>query len=180
MNQLEKELLLQAIRNNPEFASKFAQGRVLGSAARQTLTGIGNMADDANRIFGLDEIAAAGVKALPKSARKGAMGIIRSAPMRFAGKALPILGALGVATDLGDLVTGNESLGNKAMDATAMGIGGTIGAAVGLGNPLVAATGATLGKTASDGIQFLLGGGKSAEQRKLEEALQLLQQRGVI
>lgn len=180
MNQLEKELLLKAIRNNPEFMSGLAKGRILGNAAGQTLKGVANMADDANKILGADEIVAAGVKALPKGARKGAMGIVRSAPMRFAGRAIPILGALGVATDLGDLVTGSESLGNKAMDATAMGVGGTIGAVLGLGNPLVAATGATLGKTASDGIQFLLGGGKSAEQRKLEEALKLLQQRGLV
>jgi hypothetical protein len=44
----------------------------------------------------------------------------------------------------------------------------------------VAAGGASLGKAASDGLQFLLGGGKSAEQRKIEEAVKLLQQRGLV
>ena len=61
-----------------------------------------------------------------------------------------------------------------------MGIGGTIGGVLGMGNPLLAAGGASLGKAASDGLQFLLGGGKSAEERKLEEALKLLQQRGLV
>jgi len=70
--------------------------------------------------------------------------------------------------------------GNKVMDAAAMGFGGTIGGVLGMGNPLVAAGGASLGKAASDGLQFLLGGGKSAEDRKLEEALKLLQQRGLV
>jgi hypothetical protein len=100
--------------------------------------------------------------------------------MRFAGRAIPILGALGAVSDVGDLVTGEESLANKAMDVAGMGIGGTIGGIIGLGNPLVAASGASIGKAASDGLQYLLGGGKSAEQRKLEEALKLLQQRGLV
>ena len=58
-----------------------------------------------------------------------------------------------------------------------MGIGGTLGAA---GGPLGIAAGAGLGKMASDATQFIFGGGKSAEQRKLEEALKLLQQRGLV
>ena len=60
------------------------------------------------------------------------------------------------------------------MDTAAMGIGGTICGAVGLGNPFGIAAGASLGKAASDATQFLLGGGKSAEQRKMEEALAAL------
>ena len=50
--------------------------------------------------------------------------------------------------------------------------GGTAGAM--LGGPLGASIGASLGKTVSDGTQFLLGGGKSAEQRRMEEALAAL------
>lgn len=73
-------------------------------------------------------------------------------------------GVLGVA----DLVVGNESLGNKAMDATAMTIGGILGAA---GGPLGIAAGAGVGKALSDGTQFLFGGGKSPEERRMEEAL---------
>jgi hypothetical protein len=70
-----------------------------------------------------------------------------------------------------DVLAGNDSLGNKAMDTAAMGIGGFLGAA---GGPLGIAAGAGLGKAASDATQFVLGGGKSAEQRKMEEALAAL------
>ena len=92
-------------------------------------------------------------------------------------RAVPGLSTALVALDVADVVAGPDSLGNKGMDAAAMGIGGTLGA---VGGPLGIAAGAGLGKMASDATQFLLGGGKSAEQRKLEEAVKLLQQRGLI
>jgi len=180
MTPLERDLLLKAIQNNPELLSSYAKGKALGGFTKQTLSGIGNMADDANRVMGGDQLVAAGVKALPKGLRAGAMGVVRSAPMRFAGRALPVLGAVQAVGDVGDIVLGDDSLGNKVMDTAAMGIGGTIGGVLGMGNPLLAAGGASLGKAASDGLQFLLGGGKSAEERKLEEALKLLQQRGLV
>ena len=113
-------------------------------------------------------------------------GIVRVGPVaRFAGgktaknilRAVPGLSTALVALDVADVVAGPDSLGNKGMDAVAMGIGGTLGA---VGGPLGIAAGAGLGKMASDATQFLLGGGKSAEQRKLEEALKLLQQRGLV
>ena len=115
-------------------------------------------------------------------------GGVGSKVARFAGgktaknilRAVPGLSTALVALDAADVVAGPDSLGNKAMDASAMGIGGTIGGIVGLGNPLAIATGAGLGKMASDATQFVFGGGKSAEQRKLEEAVKLLQQRGLI
>lgn len=115
-------------------------------------------------------------------------GGVGSKVARFAGgktaknilRAVPGLSTALVALDAADVVAGPDSLGNKAMDASAMGIGGTIGGIVGLGNPLAIATGAGLGKMASDATQFVFGGGKSAEQRKLEEALKLLQQRGLV
>jgi hypothetical protein len=176
MTPLERDLLLKAIQNNPELLSSYAKGKALGGFTKQTLSGIGNMADDANRVMGGDQLVAAGVKALPKGLRAGAIGVVRSAPMRFAGRALPVLGAVQAVGDVGDIVSGGDSFGNKVMDTTAMGIGGTMGGVLSLGNPLVAAGGASLGKAASDGLQFLLGGGKSAEERKLEEALKLLQQ----
>ena len=176
MTPLERDLLLKAIQNNPDLLSSYAKGKALGGFTKQTLSGIGNMADDANKIMGGDQLVAAGVKALPKGLRAGAMGVVRSAPMRFAGRALPVLGALQSVGDVGDIVFGDDSLGNKVMDTAAMGIGGTIGGVLGMGNPLLVAGGASLGKAASDGLQFLLGGGKSAEERKLEEALKLLQQ----
>ena len=99
---------------------------------------------------------------------------------RFAGSAMgrgiartiPGISAAVNILDVADVVAGDESLGNKIMDTGAMAIGGTAGAM--LGGPLGASIGASLGKTVSDGTQFLFGGGKSAEQRKMEEALAAL------
>ena len=70
----------------------------------------------------------------------------------------------------------NQSLGNKAMDTVGMGIGGTLGFVLG-GGPLGASVGASVGKTTSDGLQWLFGDKKTPEERKLEEALALLQGR---
>ena len=104
---------------------------------------------------------------------------------RFAGSALgrgiartiPGISAASNVLDVADIITGDESLGNKAMDTAAMGAGALIGGALGGGvfSPLTASIGASIGKTASDGVQFLFGGGKSPEERKLEEALAMLQ-----
>ena len=94
-----------------------------------------------------------------------------SKPVLGALKVVPGLGAVGGVLGAADIIAGNDSLGNKAMDTVAMGIGGTLGA---VGGPLGIAAGAGLGKMASDATQFVLGGGKSAEQRKMEEALALL------
>ena len=98
----------------------------------------------------------------------------RLAGSKLANSALrfvPGLSVAGAALGAADIVAGNDSLGNKAMDTVAMGIGGTLGA---VGGPVGIAAGASLGKAASDATQFLLGGGKSAEQRKMEEALAAL------
>ena len=54
------------------------------------------------------------------------------------------------------------------MDTVAMGIGGVIGAA---GGPVGIAAGAGIGKAISDGTQYLFGDKKSAEERRMEEAL---------
>ena len=52
-----------------------------------------------------------------------------------------------------------------------MAAGGALGSFV----PVVGTSlGIAAGKAASDATQFLFGGGKSAEQRKMEEALALL------
>ena len=88
---------------------------------------------------------------------------------RFAGRIAPALSAVGNITDVADIITGDESIGNKVMDTWALGLGGTAGFLV--GGPLGASIGAGLGKTASDGIQYLVGGGKSPEERRMEEAL---------
>jgi len=98
----------------------------------------------------------------------------RLAGSRLANTALrfvPGLSVAGAALGAADIVAGNDSLANKAMDTAAMGIGGTLGA---VGGPIGIAAGASLGKMASDATQFVLGGGKSAEQRKMEEALAAL------
>lgn len=99
---------------------------------------------------------------------KAARGVLR---------AVPGLGTALVALDAADVIAGPDSIGNRGMDAIAMGIGGTLGAA---GGPLGIAAGAGLGKMASDATQFVFGGGRSAEDRKIEEAVKLLQSRGLI
>ncbi len=92
---------------------------------------------------------------------------------RFAGRAVPLLSAIGNITDVADIIAGDESLGNKAMDATAMTAGAAIGGVLGAGvfSPLTASIGASLGKMASDGTQYIFGDKKSPEERRMEEAL---------
>ena len=97
---------------------------------------------------------------------------------RFAGRVAPALSAFQNVADVADIVTGEENLANKSMDVAARGLGGAAGFA--LGGPLGASIGASFGKTLSDGTQFLLGGGKSPEERKLEEALLALQRGGLV
>ena len=91
-------------------------------------------------------------------------------------KAAVGLGAVGGVVGAADVVLGDESLANKAMDATAMGIGGFLGAA---GGPMGIAAGAGLGKTLSDGTQWLFGDKKTPEERKMELALAQLQGGGM-
>ena len=98
---------------------------------------------------------------------------------RFAGRAVPVLGAIANIQDAANIVTGEESLGNKAMDTAAMGVGGTLGFVFG-GGPLGASLGASAGKTLSDGAQWLFGDKKTPEQRKMEIALQQLQGGGMV
>ena len=128
---------------------------------------IGNRPDATQRqivkdVFGLS-------KNVPGVAPKAAVHL-----GRFAGRIAPGLSAIGNITDVADIITGDESFGNKVMDTTGMGIGGTAGFLV--GGPLGASIGASLGKTVSDGIQYFVGGGKSPEERRMEEALRALQQ----
>lgn len=78
------------------------------------------------------------------------------------------IGAVGGVLGAGDVVFGNDSAANKVMDATAMGIGGFLGMA---GGPMGAAAGAGVGKAASDGLQWLFGDKKTAEQRQMQQAL---------
>ena len=81
------------------------------------------------------------------------------------------VGALGGVLGAADILAGQDSAANKIMDTAAMGIGGFLGSA---GGPVGIAAGAGIGKAASDGLQYLFGDKKTAEQRKLEEALLLI------
>ena len=148
--------VLKAIRNNPQVIKA---GQYLDDAAAPLASGLQGLADKI-------PLGKGGALATRMAGSK--VGAILS-------KALPVLGAVGAVTDVGDILVNETTLANKAMDAAAMGIGGTIGGVIGLGNPFVAAAGASLGKMASDGTQFLFGGGQSPEERKLREALALLQ-----
>ena len=79
--------------------------------------------------------------------------------------------ALGGVMGAADVIAGSDSLANKAMDTAAMGIGGLLGSVAG---PMGTAAGAGVGKTVSDGLQWLLGDKKTSKQRELEKALAAL------
>lgn len=163
MTQLEKMLLMQAIQKSPSYSA--------ASMVKPTTEFLGgkNFANKA-QLEMLERLGGVGTGA----------GGIGSKVARFAGskgvnKALRFVPGLGVglaALDAADVVAGNESLGNKAMDAAGMAIGGTLGA---VGGPLGVATGASLGKMGSDALQYLFGDKLSPEQRKMKETLMMLQ-----
>ena len=113
---------------------------------------------------------------VPGVGSKGALKVAR-----FAGRAVPLLSAISNVTDVADIVAGDESLANKAMDATAMTAGAAIGGVLGAGvfSPLTASIGASTGKLLSDGTQWLFGDKKTPEQRKMELALAQLQGGGM-
>lgn len=92
---------------------------------------------------------------------------LRFAPVTAAGFAL---------SDVASLVTDDVSLANKAMDATAMGIGGFLGS---VGGPIGTAAGISTGKFLSDTTQAIFGGGKSREQQEREQLYKLLLSRGL-
>ncbi len=106
------------------------------------------------------------------------LGKASKAVGRFAGgnvgrgiaRVIPGISAAVNALDVADIVAGDTSLGNKVMDTVGMGIGGTAGFLMG-GGPIGASIGASTGKAISDGVQGIFGGGKSAEERRMEEAL---------
>ena len=82
-----------------------------------------------------------------------AMQKLNNPLLRTGLKYAPVVGA-GLAA--GDVLLGDESIGNKAMDVAAMGLGGAIGSAV----PIVGTgLGIAGGKVLSDLTQYLLGGG---------------------
>ena len=109
-----------------------------------------------------------------------AMDGMRGKAMRFAAgptarkvlRVLPGVAAGSLLLDAGNVIGGNESFGNKVMDTAGMAIGGGIGA---LAGPLGAISGASIGKSASDALQYLFGDKLTPEQRKLRETLLALQ-----
>lgn len=110
------------------------------------------------------------LSAIPGVTKARAAAITGSKLGLMAGRLVPGLSVAGNVMDVADIIAGPDSFGNKAMDAAGMVIGGTIGGVLG-GGPLGASIGASTGKMASDGLQWLFGDKKTAEQRKLEEAL---------
>ena len=155
MTQLEKMLLMQSIQRNPGYKA--------ASMVDPTMRFLGG------KDFALDTQA----KLMARGGEATKLG--RMAGSKAARNALRFVPGLGVglaALDAADVVTGNESLGNKAMDAAGMAIGGTLGA---IGGPLGIATGASLGKMGSDALQYLFGDKLTPEQRKMREALMFLQ-----
>ena len=155
---------------------------------RQTAGTVGGATDAA---LGLTELGRSQTKAIAQGVQSGSK-MFGAAPTvaarngRLAMQALrhPAMaaglkwaGPVGAGLAVGDLVLGEESLANKGMDAALMTAGGALGSVV----PVVGtALGVAGGKMVSDATQFVFGGGKSTEERQLEEALQLLQQRGLI
>ena len=167
-----------AIYDVYENAGRFAGGPTQLDRATDVVKKAKNSKIGQKAIGYVDE-AAEGVTKLVDQIPLGKGGAVASRMAgsklgQLAAKGLPVLGAVTAVGDVADILTNDTSLANKAMDTAAMGVGGTIGGVLGLGNPLAAAAGASTGKLVSDGLQFLLGGGKSAEQRKLEEAIALL------
>lgn len=152
------DALIDTASTYGDLSGQFYDG--MSKPVRQAKAGIGRaVGQKTRRMAGRAGKAIAGLPAMGKV----------GAALKFLG---PAAGAAGGALAVGDLIMGEESLGNKAMDATAMTIGGLLGS---VGGPLGTAAGAGLGKMASDATQFVFGGGKSAEERKMEEALALLQ-----
>jgi len=159
-----------------------------GRAARESVRNLGSAAEAA---MGLTEIGRSQTKAIADGARAGTrlMGGSASAAGRNGRLAMQALrnpalaaglkfaGPVGAGLAVGDVMLGEESLANKGMDAALMTAGGFLGSAV----PVVGTSlGIAAGKMVSDGTQFLFGGGQSPQERELDAALKLLQQRGLI
>jgi len=149
-------------------ALKLAQAK--GITFGQALQWLGGKPTQAGLVTELGSYVPKGVserfagKALGKFGSKVASGAARVAPA---------LSVAGNVMDVADIITGDESFANKAMDTAAMGTGAAIGGLMGAGvfSPLTASIGAGIGKMGSDGLQWLFGDKKTPEQRKLEEAL---------
>lgn len=148
------DMMLDAAGTYGDLSGQFYDG--LGRPVRQAKAGAGRMIGRGGRRMAGNAAAALGK--VPGMAKAG----------QILGVAAPALGAVGGALAVGDLVMGQESGMNKAMDATAMTVGGILGS---VGGPLGTAAGVGIGKMVSDGTQWLFGDKKTPEQRKMELAL---------
>jgi len=108
--------------------------------------------------------------------RQGAMRAAKSGVAKTALRFAPITAAGFALGDVASLVTDDVSFGNKAMDATAMAVGGALGS---VGGPLGTAAGISTGKFLSDTTQAIFGGGKSRQQQEQEQLYKLLLSRGL-
>ena len=149
------------------------QYRLSGDPAMARAVKVADMAGGAVDAYsGLtDDFVRGGQKALMGIAPNKTGAVARMAvnpAFKGALRALPAVGALGGVMGAADVLAGDGSTGKKIRDGTAMTIGGILGAA---GGPLGIAAGAGAGKMVSDAGQWLFGDKKSAEERRMEEAL---------
>ena len=151
----------------------------LGGAAETALMFADDLVSPAAKQAQLAAVkATGGIGAGGATGLMGKVGRFAASPAAHtAAKVGTGIGALGGVMGAGDVLLGNDSAANKVMDTAAMGIGGFLGAA---GGPMGIAAGAGVGKALSDGTQFIFGGGKSAEQRRMEEALIAAQRGGLV
>ena len=176
MTQLEKEYIMQLI--NQQYGKRAALGNGLDMAG----TALGFVDDAvspaatklqdfiAGNVAKIDPKMPTSILGVPTE--KGKVVAMLSGPQaKMLSKAAVGAGALGAVLGAGDIVLGQDSAANKGMDTLFGTVGGVLGSA---GGPLGAAAGFGTGKAISDGIQFIVGGGKSQEERAREEALSLL------
>ena len=182
MTPTEKELLMQLI--NKEYGKRAMLGNGLDMAG----TALG-FVDDAvspaatkmqdfivRNVGKIDPKFPAQIGGVTTS-KGNVLNMLSGPQAKMLSKAAVGLGAVGGVMGAADVLAGNDSFGNKAMDTVAMGIGGVLGAA---GGPMGIAAGAGVGKALSDGTQWLFGDKKTPEQRKMEIALAQLQGGGMV
>jgi len=166
MTPAQKELLLRQYTQGTRGKSIIGDALDAGGVALGYADGLVTPAARQSQLSILNRLGGVGSGA-------GGLGSRMAGAMLTPGALLALklgtgISAVGGVLGAADLVLGDESLGNKAMDATAMTIGGILGSA---GGPVGIAAGAGLGKTLSDGTQWLFGDKKSPEERRMEEAL---------
>ena len=176
MTQLEKEYIMQLI--NKQYGNRAALGNGLDMAG----TALG-FVDDAvspaalkmqdfivSNVGKIDPKMPTTIMGVPTD--KGRVLAMLSGPQaKMLSKAAVGAGALGAVLGAGDIAFGDDSVGNKGMDTLFGAVGGLLGSA---GGPVGAAAGFGTGKAISDGIQYIVGGGKSPEERAREELLKSL------